>query len=61
MRKIRVALLLLVAAAGPLAAQVLPPAEIAEPGPQQLQDKYYDQLKQVAADIRAHSFPYPFY
>ncbi|HEY5161920.1 MAG TPA: hypothetical protein VII81_02825 [Terriglobales bacterium] len=61
MRKISLAFLLLIAAVAPLAAQVLSPAEIAEPGPQQLQEKYYEQLKQVAADIHAHSFPYPFF
>ncbi len=60
MRRISLVLLVLIAAA-PLTAQVLEPAEVTEPGPQQLQRKYFTQLKQVAAEIRAHHFPYPFY
>lgn len=61
MRKISAALLWMMVVVAPLTAQVLSPAEITESAPRLLQDKYFEQLKQVAADVRAHVFPYPFY
>ncbi len=63
MRRISNAVMLLMCVAGlRLAiAQVLPPAEMKDPLPRQLQEKYFEQLKQVAAESRSHAFPYPFY
>jgi len=45
----------------PAVAQVLSPAEMKDPLSQQLQEKYWEPLKQVASEARAHTFPYPFY
>ncbi|MGH9523309.1 MAG: hypothetical protein ACRD3E_12350 [Terriglobales bacterium] len=55
---VTLAVLLLIAAAG---AQVLSPSEMPEDGTRALQDKYFDQLKQFAAEARGHRFPYPFF
>ena len=43
------------------AAQVLPPAEIADPAPRALQEKHYQELKDIGAAIGAHQFPFHFY
>lgn len=51
----------LMAAAVAAGAQVLSPGEIGDNVPRALQEKYFDQLKQFAADARAHKFPYPFF
>ncbi len=53
------AVLLLTAMSG--AAQVLAPNEIGDDIPRALQEKYLPELRQFAADARAHSFPYPFF
>jgi hypothetical protein len=62
MRKaISVLLAFLALAAGTAAAQVLSPSEMPVSTARTLQDKYFAQLKQFAADARAHNFPYPFF
>src|SRR5690348_9597611 len=60
MRKISLLVLLFFMAAL-AAAQVLPPAEVRDAGPRAFQEKYFDQLKLLAEEVRAHHFPYPFY
>jgi hypothetical protein len=63
MRRISSVLVLLLCVAGWHAAmaQALSPAEIKDPLSHQLQEKYWEPLKQVASEARAHHFPYPFY
>ncbi len=51
----------LIMAAMSAAAQVLAPNEIGDDVPRALQQKYFAQLQQLAADARAHNFPYPFF
>ena len=60
MRNFTVITLVLAALVARAAAQVLSPAEIADPTAQALQDKYYEQLKAFASDAREHKFPYAF-
>lgn len=60
MRRLTLITMLLAGLLVPAMAQVLSPAEVADPRSQQLQDKYYDQLKAFAADAREHMFAYPF-
>jgi hypothetical protein len=60
MHKTRLMIICVVALLTSATAQVLSPGEVAEPVPQQLQEKYYEQLKAFAADARAHKFAYPF-
>src|SRR6185369_3597502 len=45
---------------GTATAQVLSPGEVADPVPQQLQEKYFEQLKTFAAEARTHKYSYPF-
>ncbi len=46
----------------PLAnGQALTPAEVKSPQMRALQEKYFDQLQTVGAEIQGHIFPYPFY
>jgi hypothetical protein len=62
MRKTSLAMtVVLIAAAMSAGAQVLPPGEIGDDVPRALQEKYFDQLKEFAADARARKFPYPFF
>ena len=60
MRKISLIMMLVAGLLVPAAAQVLSPAEVADPRSQELQEKYYDGLKAFAADAREHKFAYPF-
>jgi hypothetical protein len=60
MRRISLIAVLVAALLAPAAAQVLSPGEITDRIPQQLQEKYFDQLKAFAGDARAHKFAYPF-
>ena len=43
------------------AGQALTPAEIKNPQLRALQEKYFQQLQAVGAEIQGHIFPYPFY
>jgi hypothetical protein len=43
------------------AGQALTPAEIKSPELRALQEKYFQQLQAVGAEIQGHIFPYPFY
>lgn len=43
------------------AGQALTPAEIKNPQMHALQEKYFQQLQAVGAEIQGHIFPYPFY
>jgi len=43
------------------AGQALTPAEIKNPQMRALQEKYFQQLQAVGAEIQGHIFPYPFY
>jgi hypothetical protein len=43
------------------AGQALTPAEIKNPQIRALQEKYFQQLQAVGAEIQGHIFPYPFY
>jgi hypothetical protein len=46
----------------PLAeAQALTPAEVKSPQMRALQEKYFQQLQAVGAEIQGHIFPFPFY
>ena len=45
----------------PAAAQIQAPIQIEDPGAQVLQESYLPQLKEVAGELQAHKFPYPFY
>jgi hypothetical protein len=58
-------LLLLLAAmasvAPPAAGQALTPAEVKNPQMRALQEKNFQQLQTVGAEIQAHIFPFPFY
>ena len=48
--------------ATPLAkGQALTPAEVKSPQMRALQEKYFQQLQAVGAEIQGHIFPYPFY
>ena len=47
--------------AAPAGAQIQAPIEMDDPGAQSLQEKYLPELKDVAAELQAHKFPYPFY
>ncbi len=60
MRKLTLIMMLVAGSLIPAVAQVLSPAEIADPRSQELQEKYYDQLKAFASDAREHHFAYPF-
>jgi hypothetical protein len=42
-------------------AQVLSPLEIKDTVPRALQQKYLPELKAIAKEMNAHTFPYPFY
>lgn len=58
----RIALVFVMMALAAVArAQVVTPYEIEDIGPRRLQVKYLPQLKQVAATVDAHKFPFPFY
>lgn len=41
--------------------QALTPAEIKEPQLRALQEKYFQQLQTIGAEVQAHVFPYSFY
>ena len=43
------------------AGQALTPAEIKNPQMRALQEKHFQQLQAVGAEIQGHLFPYPFY
>jgi hypothetical protein len=43
------------------AGQALTPAEIKNPQMRALQEKHFQQLQAVGAEIQGHIFPYPFY
>jgi hypothetical protein len=43
------------------AGQALTPAEIKTPQMRALQEKYFQQLQAIGAEIQGHIFPYPFY
>ena len=43
------------------AGQALTPAEIKNPQMRALQEKYFQQLQAVGAEVQGHIFPYPFY
>jgi hypothetical protein len=43
------------------AGQALTPAEVKQPQMRALQEKYFQQLQRVGAEVQAHVFPYPFY
>ena len=45
----------------PAQAQTQAPVQIEDPGAQSLQEKYLPELKEVAAELQGHKFPYPFY
>lgn len=60
MHTVKVIAIVVAALLGTAAGQVLSPNEIADPAPQQLQEKYYEQLKAFGAEARAHKFAYPF-
>ena len=60
MRTLKLITIVVAVLLGTATAQVLSPAEIADPLPQQLQEKYYEQLKAFGAEARAHKFAYPF-
>jgi len=45
----------------PAVAQIQAPIQIDDEGAQNLQEKYLPELKQVATELQAHKFPYPFY
>lgn len=45
----------------PVGAQIQAPIQIEDEGAQDLQEKYLPELKQVATELQAHKFPYPFY
>lgn len=52
---------LILALANFVAGQALTPAEIKSPELRALQEKYFQQLQAVGAEIQGHIFPYPFY
>jgi hypothetical protein len=60
MRKQISALMAVLLLAATAVAQVLSPSEMPDDSTRTLQDKYFGQLKQFAADARSHRFPYPF-
>jgi hypothetical protein len=43
------------------AGQALTPAEIKQPQMRALQEKYFQQLQSIGAEVQAHVFPYSFY
>ncbi len=43
------------------AAQALTPAEVKEPQMRALQEKYFQQLQSIGAEVQGHIYPYPFY
>lgn len=45
----------------PAVAQIQAPIEINDEKAQGLQEQYLPELKQVAAELQGHKFPYPFY
>jgi hypothetical protein len=45
----------------PAVAQIQAPIEINDEKAQALQEQYLPELKQVAAELQGHKFPYPFY
>ena len=42
-------------------AQALTPAEVKEPQMRALQEKYFQQLQTIGAEVQGHIFPYTFY
>ena len=54
-------ILLVVAFVRLSAAQALTPAEIKEPQMRALQEKYFQQLQAIGAEVQGHIYPYPFY
>ena len=59
--KVCLTALLLMSGAVLTTGQALSPAEIKSPQMRALQEKYFQQLQQVGAEIQAHVFPYSFY
>jgi len=55
------ALIIIIGVASLAEAQVLTPAEIKSQPLRELQEKYFQQLQTVGAEIQGHIFPYPFY
>jgi hypothetical protein len=45
----------------PAGAQIQAPIQIEDERAQSLQEKYLPELKEVAAELQKHKFPYPFY
>ena len=43
------------------AGQALTPAEIKQPQMRALQEKYFQQLQALGAEVQGHIYPYPFY
>jgi hypothetical protein len=43
------------------AGQALTPAEVKEPQMRALQEKYFQQLQTIGAEVQGHIYPYPFY
>ena len=41
--------------------QALTPAEVKEPQMRALQEKYFQQLQAMGAEMQGHIYPYPFY
>jgi hypothetical protein len=60
MRTLKAITIVVAALIGSAAGQVLSPAEVTDAAPQQLQNKYFDQLKAFGAEGSAHKFAYPF-
>ena len=54
-------ILLVVALVRLSAAQALTPAEVKEPQMRALQEKYFQQLQAIGAEVQGHIYPYPFY
>src|SRR5579864_2962129 len=61
MRKSSCLMLGLVLSASAVAAQVLSPLEVEDPGARILQQRYAAELRASAEDLRALHFPYAFY
>ncbi len=57
----RWAALLIIGAVRLAEGQALTPAEIKSPQLRELQERYFQQLQAVGAEIQGHIFPYPFY
>ena len=54
-------LLLITVAATQAPGQALTPAEVKEPQMRALQEKYFQQLQAIGAEVQGHVYPYPFY